>query len=52
VNEAEFHTCYFPLDDLKGIVFPRLGEMPLRKRKEAKEKKQKKSLSEPDSLWS
>jgi hypothetical protein len=48
VNEAEFRTCYFPLDDLKGIVFPRLGEMPLRKRKEAKEK----GLSEPDSLWS
>ena len=37
-QEAEFRTCYFPLDDLNFFLFPRLAEMPLRKRKEAKEK--------------
>ena len=47
-RSLEFRTCYFPLDHLNGIVFARLGEMPLWKRKEAKEK----GLSEPDSLWS
>ena len=40
--------CYFPLDHLNVFVFPRFGEMPLWKRKEAKEK----GLSELDSLWS
>ena len=47
-RSLEFRTCYFPLDHLNGIVFARDGEMPLWKRKEAKEK----GLSEPDSLWS
>ena len=47
-QEAEFRTCYFPLDDLNFFFFAPVGEMPLRKRKEAKEK----GLSEPDSLWS
>ena len=40
--------CYFRLDHLNVFVFPRFGEMPLWKRKEAKEK----GLSEPDSPWS
>ena len=44
---AEFRTCYFPLDDLNHC-FPACRTLPLRKRKEAKEK----GLSEPDSLWS
>ena len=42
------NSCYFPLEHLNGIVFAAHGEMPLWKRKEAKEK----GLSEPDSLWS
>ena len=47
-SAPEIPHCYFSLDHLNVFLFAPEAEMPLWKRKEAKEK----GLSEPDSLWS